>query len=50
MNECKNCGTCVKNDGGTCDRKGTDVKDEDKCDKWKGNWKEQLLRVFMAGH
>ena len=29
-----NCGNCIYNDDGLCDRKGVLVEDEDTCDKW----------------
>lgn len=50
MNKDKNCGTCINNDDGLCDKTGYLVEDDDTCEKWKGNWKEQMLNTFLAGH
>lgn len=50
----KNCGTCVDNDDGFCDRKGILVEDDDTCDSHRSKggmgWRERMMRVFLAGH
>ena len=35
-----NCGNCIYNDDGLCDRAGILVEDEDTCDKWSNKQKE----------
>lgn len=42
----KTCATCIENDDGLCDRKGTLVHDDDTCDQHKESWKDAILRQF----
>lgn len=47
----QNCGNCIENDCGLCDRKGLLVEDDDHCEKWKGKdpgWKERMMNVFLT--
>lgn len=44
------CGTCIDNDCGLCDRKGIWVEDEDTCEKWRDEtWKDRMMRHFEDG-
>lgn len=43
----KTCATCIENDDGLCDRKGTLVHDDDSCDQHKESWKDAMLRQFF---
>lgn len=50
MNE-KTCKTCLENDSGLCDRLGKLVEDDDHCELHKTeNWKDAVMRTFLAGH
>ena len=45
----KTCATCIENDDGLCDRKGTLVQDDDTCDQHKESWKDAMLKIgFLA--
>lgn len=41
----KTCATCVENDDGLCDRKGTLVHDDDSCDHHRENWREAEICI-----
>ena len=54
MMDDKTCSSCIDNDDGICDRKGTMVEEDDTCEKWKGknlpDWRARVLNTFLSGH